>query len=127
MKSIAGDEMQHNRKGIKRLIMACRWSFQGIRQAFMDEEAFRQEAVLAIILCPLGLWLGETGVEKSLLTGTVLLVLVVELLNSAIEATVDRIGMGLHPLSGRAKDMGSAAVFFTLLLAFLTWVSVLFF
>lgn len=119
--------IQQKAKGVKRLILACQWSFNGMKKAFAKEAAFRQEVLLAILLCPLGLWLGDTGAEKSLLAGSVLLVLIVELLNSSIESAIDRIGEEPHPLSGQAKDMGSAAVFFALILALLTWASVLFY
>lgn len=117
----------HNATGLDRLFKALQWSFAGLKQGFMNEAAFRQEVLLAILLVPLGLWLGKGGVEKSLLAGSVLGVLVVELLNSAVEAAVDRTGEEHHPLAGQAKDMGSAAVFLSLVCAALTWVLVLLF
>ena len=114
-------------KGIKRIMNATVYSMQGFKAAYDHEEAFRQECYLAIILIPLGLWLGENGIEKALLISTVLLVFIVELLNTGIEATVDRVGFEKHELSGRAKDIGSAAVFMSLVNVLVVWVLVLFF
>ncbi len=93
--------------------------------AFREEAAFRQELALSLIVIPLGLWLGHTGVERALLVAPMLLVLVVELLNSAIEATVDRIGLERHVLAGLAKDIGSAAVLMSLILLGAVWLLVL--
>lgn len=93
----------------------------GLRAAFVNEAAFRQELALFVVMAPLGYWLGSSGVERALLIGSVLLVLIVELLNSAIEAVVDRIGAERHDLSGRAKDIGSAAVFVALLNVAVIW------
>ncbi|GAA5525758.1 diacylglycerol kinase [Microbulbifer aestuariivivens] len=107
--------------GIARLIDASNYSRQGLLAAWRNEAAFRQEAILAILLLPLALWLGDSGVERALLIGVTLLVLIVELLNSAIEATVDRIGAEPHPLSKVAKDTASAAVSLSLLLWLFTW------
>jgi diacylglycerol kinase (ATP) len=104
-----------------RVIRAFGYSLAGLRAAYRKESAFRQELILAIILIPLGVWLGRSGVERALLVGSVLTVLIVEILNSAVEAVVDRIGVQQHKLSGRAKDMGSAAVLLTLLLLVVTW------
>jgi diacylglycerol kinase (ATP) len=101
-------------------------SYRGIRGAFRNEAAFRQELLVAVPVVLGGLWLGKTGVERALLIGPMLLILVVEMLNSAIEATVDRIGLERHELSGLAKDMGSAAVMFSFGLLGLTWLLVLF-
>ena len=112
-------------KGFTRLIKAAQFSRQGLRAAYQYEEAFRQEVWLAMVLIPLGIYLGEDGVEKSLLVVSVLLLPIVEILNSAIEAVVDRIGQDKHELSGRAKDMGSAAVALALLLLILVWCLVL--
>lgn len=95
---------------LRHLIAAHGYSWAGLRAAFVGETAFRIELSLSLILIPLGLWLGRTGVERALLIGCLFLVLVVELLNSAIEAAIDRIGSEPHRLSGRAKDLGSAAV-----------------
>ena len=111
--------------GIVRLSRAFGSSFRGIAAAWREEEAFRQECGLALVVIPLGLWLGETGVERALLAGPMLLVLIVELLNSAVEATVDRIGLERHALSGLAKDIGSAAVLTSLLLLAVVWLLVL--
>ena len=97
-------------KGWRRLVNATGYSWAGLRAAWRNEEAFRQEAVLAVVLAPAAFVLGRTGLQQALLLGVLMLVLVVELLNSAIEAVVDRIGHDRHPLSGQAKDMGSAAV-----------------
>lgn len=119
------DGYGHLPRGPKRLMMAARWSAQGLRAAWLHESSFRLEVVLALVLTPLGLLLGETGVERALLATTVLLVLPVELLNSAIEAVIERYGPEHHELAGRAKDMGSAAVFMTLAVTALTWLAIL--
>lgn len=111
----------HNVRGWRRLIYAFGYSVQGLNACFRAEEAFRQELFLLVFLAPLGLWLGETPVERVLLVGCLLNVLIVELLNSAIEANVDRIGTERHELSGRAKDIASAAVFLSIALTCLTW------
>ena len=112
-------------KGIRRLVNALRWSMKGFHSAYRNEEAFRQEVLLLLVLAPMSLWLGESGVERALLLGSLLVVLIVELLNSAIENIVDRVGDEYHELSGRAKDQGSAAVLVSLLLAVFTWAAVL--
>lgn len=96
--------------GLTRIIKAAQYSWQGFRAAYKHEEAFRQEVWVMALAFPLALWLGDNGVEKALMIGSILLLLIVELLNSAVEAVVDRTGMEHHKLSGRAKDMGSAAV-----------------
>ena len=114
-------------KGLRRLFNALRWTVRGMKSTFKHEEAFRQEVYLVLVLLPVGLWLGEGGVEKALLTAPLLIVLVVELMNSAIESVVDRISTDHHKLSGRAKDQGSAAVFVSLSLVALCWVLVLLF
>lgn len=93
----------------------------GLRAAWVNEAAFRQECMLTIVLAPLGIWLGQNAVERILLVGSCLLVIVVELLNSGIEAVVDRVGTDRHKLSGRAKDLGSAAVFVSLVIVALVW------
>ena len=111
--------------GITRIVHATRFSLQGLGACWRHESAFRQEAVLAAVLVPVGLWLGASGVERALLVASILLVPIVELLNSAVEAVVDRFGAGEHPLSGRAKDVGSAAVMLSLLLAASVWLLVL--
>ena len=110
---------------VPRLVRALGYSRNGLVAAYRGESAFRQELILAIVLLPLGVWLGQNGVERSLMIGSVLLVLVVELLNSAIEAVVDRGGKERNRLAGQAKDMGSAAVFMALLLLVLTWTLIL--
>lgn len=112
--------------GVKRIVRASRFSWQGLQAAYKNEAAFRQEFMLAVILAPLGLWLGESGLQKALLVSVLLLVLIVELLNSAIEAVVDRFGGEEHELSGRAKDIGSAAVFVALMNVIVVWTLVLF-
>ena len=112
-------------RGLTRLIRALDSSRKGFMGAFREEAAFRQELLLAVVVIPLGLYLGATGVERVLLVGPMFLVLIVELLNSAVEATVDRIGLERHALSGLAKDLGSAAVLLSLGLLFTTWTLVL--
>jgi diacylglycerol kinase (ATP) len=112
-------------RGWARLFRACGASRKGLIGAFREEAAFRQELALAVLVVPLGLWLGRSGVERALLVAPVLLVLIVELLNSAIEATVDRVGPERHELAGLAKDIGSAAVLLSLLLCALVWALVL--
>ena len=119
-------EEKPNGRGLMRIVRATRCSWQGFKAAWRHEAAFRQEALLAIIFIPLGLWLGQGGVQRALLAGSVLLVPIAELVNSAIEAVVDRIGPERHELSGRAKDMGSGVVFLTIAFAIMTWCCVLF-
>ena len=111
--------------GLTRILRAFGYSLQGLRAALRHEAAFRQEIMLGVMLLPLGLWLGEGGVERALLAGSWVLVLIVELLNSAIEATVDRFGPEHHDLSGRAKDIGSAAVMLSVGLAIMIWALIL--
>ncbi|MCC7462157.1 MAG: diacylglycerol kinase [Gammaproteobacteria bacterium] len=112
-------------RGVRRLLRACGASARGFAGAAREEAAFRQELGLALAAIPLGAWLGRSGMERALLIAPVLLVLIVELLNSAIEAAVDRIGLEHHPLSGLAKDCGSAAVLLSLLLLTVVWTLVL--
>jgi len=107
--------------GIRRILRATGFSAQGLRSAWQHEAAFRQEVVLLVILIPIALWLGETVLLQALLIGVCLFVLIVELFNSAIEAAIDRHGDEHHELSGRAKDMGSAAVMVSLAIVLLTW------
>lgn len=114
-------------KGITRLIKASGYSWQGIRAAWQHEEAFRVEIWLCLVMIPAGLYLGDTGMEKALLVASVILIPLVEILNSAVEAAIDRIGEEHHELSARAKDMGSAAVAITLVLTATVWLLVLFF
>ncbi|MGB5562314.1 MAG: diacylglycerol kinase [Sedimenticolaceae bacterium] len=107
--------------GLTRIVRAFAYSLQGFQACFRHEAAFRQEVLAGAALVPLGLWLGGDGVERALLVGSWILVVIVELLNSAVEATVDRFGPEQHPLSGRAKDIGSAAVFLSITLAAAVW------
>lgn len=115
--------MQKN-KGFKRLLLAGVYALNGIRAALRYEAAFRQEALLALVMLPLAFWLDVSRVERVLLIGVTLLVLIVELLNSALEAIVDRVGTDYNLLSGRAKDMGSGAVLLALLFWIYVWVDV---
>lgn len=107
--------------GIRRILRATKYSSQGLREAWKHEAAFRQEVLLLVVLMPVALWLGGTPIERAALIGSLLLVIIVELLNSAVEAAIDRLGDEQHELSGRAKDLGSAAVFMSLTLATLIW------
>lgn len=111
--------------GLRRLFNAMGYSWAGLRAAYKHESAFRQELWLALLLVPLGFYLGETAIERVLMVGALLLVLVVELLNSAIEASVDRISLEHHLLIKRAKDMGSAAVLLALLNVLVVWILLL--
>ena len=104
-----------------RIVRATRYSLAGLRSAIREEAAFRQELILALVLIPVAVWLGDNGVERALMIASLLVVLIVELLNSAIEAVVDRIGTEPHDLSGRAKDLGSAAVFISLVAVPVVW------
>jgi len=112
-------------RGFTRFYKAFVASFLGFQGAFREEAAFRQELAFAAVVVPLGLWLGHTGVERALLVAPMLLILVVELVNSAIEATVDRIGFERHTLAGLAKDIGSAAVMTSFVLLAVVWLLVL--
>jgi len=109
------------RTGITRVIDATQYSLSGLRAAWRFESAFRQETTLVILLIPAALWLGTSAVERALLIAVLGIVLITELLNSAVEAVVDRVGEEHHALAGRAKDMGSAAVFISLMLTLVTW------
>lgn len=111
---------QKDRKGLHRIWHALLYSLAGLRAGW-NESAFRQEALAALVMLPLSLWLGRDWVDCAVLAGSVLLVLIVELLNSGIEAAIDRIGPEWHPLSKRAKDMGSAAVLLSLFLCGSIW------
>lgn len=113
--------MKPGKTGIVRVLHATRYSIKGLKAAWQYEAAFRQESIIGLAMLVVALWLPVTAVEKVLLIGSLFLVVIVELLNSAIEAVVDRIGSELHELSGRAKDIASAAVFIALMLALLTW------
>ena len=112
--------------GITRIINAAGYSWLGFKAAYKNEAAFRQEFWLAIVLIPAAIYLGETLLDKAILICSILFVLVVELLNSAIESVVDRIGDEHHKLSGRAKDMGSSAVFLAITITIIIWVAVLY-
>lgn len=118
--------MQKN-TGIKRLFLAFGYSIKGLKSAFKNEAAFRQELLLAIILIPIAFILDVSQIERILLIAPIILVLMFEIINSAIEAVVDRIGSEFHELAGRAKDMGSAAVLIGLLLTAYIWIEILFF
>jgi len=111
--------------GLKRIVNATGYSLAGLKAAFRNEAAFRQELFLMVILVPVALWLGENSLEKAVLIFSLLLVLIVELLNSAIESTNDRVSHEQHELTGRAKDIASAAVSLSLLNAAVIWLSIL--
>ncbi len=109
-----------------RLYRAMGYSLAGLRSTFKYEQAFRLEIYLSFILIPLAIWLADTPIELVLMIGSWLIVMIVELINSAVEAAIDRIGMERHELSGRAKDTGSAAVMLSVVLSLLTWLTILF-
>ena len=113
--------MKPGKTGISRIIDAAGYSIAGLRATFQHEAAFRQECLLAVFMLPLAFVLGESAVEWALLIAPLFLLLIVEVLNSAIEAIVDKASPEHHPLAGRAKDMGSAAVMLSLVLLFLVW------
>jgi diacylglycerol kinase (ATP) len=113
-------------RNFSRLLWATRYSIAGLKIAWRHEQAFRQELAVFIFIVPAAFWFGRNGVERSLLIGSWLLVLIVELLNTAIEAAIDRIGTERHELAGRAKDLGSAGVFCSIALAAIVWLLVLF-
>ncbi|SFR15619.1 diacylglycerol kinase (ATP) [Enterobacter sp. kpr-6] len=113
--------MANNTTGLTRIIKAAGYSWKGVRAAWINEAAFRQEAVAVLLAIAIACWLDVDAISRVLLIGSVALVMIVEILNSAIEAVVDRIGTDFHELSGRAKDMGSAAVLMSILLALATW------
>lgn len=108
-------------RGLIHILQAAGYSMKGLKAAITHEEAFRLELMAMVVLLPLALWLGQGGVERALLIGSLLLVLIVELINSALEAVVDRVGVEHHELSGRAKDIGSAAVFIALTNVAVVW------
>ncbi|MCT4707455.1 diacylglycerol kinase [Enterobacteriaceae bacterium H11S18] len=114
-----------NNTGFTRIIKATGYSWKGLRAAWINEAAFRQEGVAAVIAIAIACWLDVDPVTRILLIGSVVLVMIVEILNSAIEALVDRVGMEHHELSGRAKDMGSAAVLISIILSVITWITLL--
>jgi diacylglycerol kinase (ATP) len=111
--------------GLQRILNATGYSWAGLSAAFRHEDAFRQEVLLLVLLVPLAFYLGDNGIERALMIASLLLVLIVELLNSAIEAAVDRVSLELHPLIKRAKDMGSAAVMISLLNVVAVWLMVI--
>ena len=119
------DEFGHLPRRPGRMIQATIWSLQGLRAAWLHESSFRLEIYLLAVLAPLALWLGNSGGERALLLGSCLLVPLVELLNSALEAVFDHFGDGHHELVGRAKDMGSAAVFMSMLNVGVVWALIL--
>lgn len=116
---------KQNGMGLQRIRKAYSYSMQGLKAAFHHEAAFSEELLLIAIMLPLGMWVSDNNIERTLLIGSLFLILIVELLNSAIEAVVDRIGSEQHELAGRAKDLGSAAVFLTLVNAFIIWLLIL--
>ena len=115
------DEKGHMPRGPGRILKATVWSLQGLRAAWLHESSFRLECYLLALLAPLAIWLGEGAIERVLLIGSCLLVLSAELLNSAVEAVIERYGPEFHELAGRAKDMGSAAVFVLMMNVLLCW------
>ena len=116
---------KRNNKGVARIFRAARYSFTGFIAAIRCEAAFRQELALFVVMAPVALWLGHSGTERALMIGSLFLILIVELLNSAVESVVDRVGTERHSLSGQAKDMGSAAVALALINAALVWALIL--
>jgi len=117
--------MANNASGLTRIIKAAGYSWKGLRAAWQHEAAFRQEVVAAVVAIIIACWLDVTPLARVMLIGSVALVVIVEILNSAIEAVVDRLGNECHELSGRAKDMGSAAVLLAILLAVFVWLTIL--
>ncbi|MFT4178184.1 MAG: diacylglycerol kinase [Thermomonas sp.] len=115
------DSYGHLPRGPVGIMRAAAWSLQGLRAAWLHESSFRLEVCLFVVVGPLGWMLGQTGVERALLIGSCLLVMAMELLNSSIEAVIERYGAERHELAGRAKDMGSAAVFVLMMNVILTW------
>lgn len=115
------DETGHLPRRPGRILKATIWSLQGLRAAWLHESSFRLEVYLFVVLAPLALWLGADGIERALLVGSMALVLSAELLNSAVEAVIERYGAEHHELAGRAKDMGSAAVFVLMMNVLLVW------
>jgi diacylglycerol kinase (ATP) len=111
-----------NCKGIHRIINAGKYSAAGFKAAWINEEAFRQEILMAMLIVPLGMWLGRSWTQRAILVGIYFIIPLTELLNSAIEAIVDRVGQERHELSGRAKDLGSAAVVLSICIASIVWI-----
>lgn len=119
------DQTGHLPRTPARIFKAAKWSWQGLRAAWLHESSFRLEVYLLVVLSPLAWWLGGTAIERALMIGSCLLVLSAELLNSAVEAVIERYGPEFHELAGRAKDMGSAAVFVLMMNVVLVWVLIL--
>ncbi|MDQ3288422.1 MAG: diacylglycerol kinase [Pseudomonadota bacterium] len=119
------DRFGHVPRSPARILKATLWSIQGLQAAWLHESSFRLEVCLFAVLAPLGWWLGDSAIERVLLVGSMLLVLSVELLNSSIEAVIERYGAEFHPVAGRAKDMGSAAVLVMMANVVLTWGAIL--
>ncbi len=115
------DQTGHMPRTPARIFKAAKWSWQGLRAAWLHESSFRLEVYLLVALSPLAWWLGGTAIERALMIGSCLLVLSAELLNSAVEAVIERYGPEFHELAGRAKDMGSAAVFVLMMNVLLVW------
>lgn len=113
-------------KGFKRILKAFVYTWYGFKAAYKHEESIRLELLAMAVFCPLGIYLGDTGVERVLLVCSIIAVFLIELINSAIEAVVDRFGGEIHHLSGRAKDIGSAAVFVAITTAVITWILIIF-
>jgi len=122
---MADDIGLHRPRGLGGVLKAARWSWRGLKAAWRHESSFRTEVYLCVVAVPFALWLGQTSVERVLLIGSCLLVLAAELLNSAIEAVIERYGNEWHELAGRAKDMGSAATFVLMVNVALVWALIL--
>jgi diacylglycerol kinase (ATP) len=118
-------ESQHTPRGLTKIFKAFMWSMKGLKAAWNFESSFRLEVYLFVLLAPLGFYFGQTGLEKAVLVSSLILVMLVEIINSSIEAVVDRFGGEFHELSGRAKDMGSAAVFLAGMMVLVCWGSIL--
>lgn len=116
-----------DRKGLARIVAATRYSIKGLQAAYRNEEAIRQELLAGIVVIPLAFVIAENGVELALLLGSAILIFLMELINSAIESVVDRISLEHHPLSGQAKDIGSALVMVGLLLFAVVWLAIIFY
>ncbi|GAB7228116.1 diacylglycerol kinase [Vibrio rotiferianus] len=125
LNAIIGNNLKPGKTGIRRVVDATGYSLQGLKAAWIHEAAFRQELVLTLVLSICTLLLPVTNLERIMMISSLLLVVIVELINSAIEAVVDRVSDDWHELSGRAKDIGSAAVFVALFLALFVWASIL--
>lgn len=119
------ENLQKKRTGMDRIIHAFGYSMQGIRATYQHEAAFRQEVMLLLFAFPLAFLLGDTLTESLLMIAAVLFVMIVELLNSAVESVVDRMGLEHHELAGRAKDQGSAAVLMAILVAIISWIAII--